>query len=212
MDGKKVLFLEASNGGGHISITTAIIQALQKKAPKIKPIRFDFIPPFVHKFYQVVSRQFVNAHLLFYKATDHQGEIFAARLNRVVNRKKITKKILESNPDLIFSNYTLAINEIPDILEKLGKNIPFIVFVPDPFSVHSIYLSKRTNITLVATLAAYQSALQSNIDPERLEITGHPVRQEFIEAPKDQKEQRKKLEKNERPLSVLGFRMRIMLA
>src|SRR5437667_6940256 len=182
MNGKKVLFLEAANGGGHISITTAIIQALQKKAPGVQSIRYDFIPPFVHKFYQVVSRQFVNAHLFFYKATDkQQGEIFTAGLSRIVSRKKLTKKILESNPDLIFSNYWLAINEIPNILKKFGKNIPFIVFAPDPFSIHSGCLSKRANITLVATLAAYQSALQGNIAPERLGITGHPVRQEFTE-------------------------------
>ena len=194
MNGKKILFLEASNGGGHVSITTAIIQALQKKNPGIQPVRSDVIPPFAHKLYQLASRQFVNAFLLIYKATDNQqGELFASRLNKVVSREKLTKKILENNPDLIFSNYSLAINEIPDILKKLGKNIPFIVFVPDPFSVHSIYLSKRANTTLVATLAAYQSALQNNIAPERLEITGHPVRQEFIEEPKDKKELRKKL-------------------
>lgn len=194
MKDKKILFLEASSGGGHISITSAIIQALQKQAPEIVPIRYDFLPPFAHKLYQLASRQFVHAFLLLYKATDNQqGELLAENLNRMVNQEKLTKKILESNPDLIFSNNFLAISEISKILEELKKDIPFIVFVPDPFSVHGMYFSKKTTLTLVSTLTIYQSALQSGIDPERLEITGHPVRREFFEIPKDIREHRKKL-------------------
>lgn len=194
MSGKKILFLEVSSGGGHISITSAIIQALQDQAPDIVPIRYDFLPPFVHKLYQLASRQFVNAFLLLYKATDNQqGELLAENLNRMVNQEKLTKKILESDPDLIFSNNFLAISEISKILEEHKKDIPFIVFVPDPFSVHGMYFSKKTTLTLVSTLTIYQSALQSGINPERLEITGHPVRREFFETPKEKQEHRKKL-------------------
>jgi processive 1,2-diacylglycerol beta-glucosyltransferase len=194
MSSKKILFLEASGGGGHISITTAIIQALQKIDPAIQTVRADVMPPFAHKLYQLASRQFVNAFLLLYKATDNQqGELFASRLNGVVSREKLTKTIVEANPDLVFSNYSLAVSEIPKILEKIDKPIPFIVFVPDPFTVHAIYLSKKANLTLVSTLAAYQSALRSGISPQKLEITGHPIREEFASIPKDIKALRKQL-------------------
>lgn len=188
METRKILFLEASGGGGHISITTSIIQALKKHNPDIETIRADVIPPIAHKLYQIASRQFVNAFFLLYKATDnHRGEIITSRINRMISNEKLTKIIAESNADLIFSNYALAVAEIPKILEKLGKHVPFIVFVPDPFTVHNIYLTKKADLTLVSTLTAYQQALNSGIQPEQLDVTGHPVREEFTNVPKDTK-------------------------
>lgn len=194
MKPKKVLFLEASGGGGHISITTAIIQALKKEHPQIETVRVDVMHRLAHKFYQMASRQFVNAFLLVYKATNnHQGEIFAQNLNRIINKKKLVKIILDTKPDLIFSNYSLAIDVIPKILEEKSIKIPFVVFVPDPFTVHSIYLSKKANMTMVSTLAACQTALDKGLSPVNLQITGHPVREEFHERPTDIKEHRRKL-------------------
>lgn len=178
---RRVLFLEASGGGGHISITTAVIQALLKLYPSVEFVRADVIPPLAQKLYQLASRKFVNAFLLIYRATDNnKGEFFASRLNHLVSREKLKKAIVESEPDVIFSDYLLAIGEIPKILKEIGRQVPFIVFVPDPFTVHGIYLSKRADLTLVSTLTAYQAALSRGIDPQRLEITGHPVREEFV--------------------------------
>jgi 1,2-diacylglycerol 3-beta-galactosyltransferase len=192
MRDKKILFLEASSGGGHISITTAIIQALQKKAPGIQPIRVDVIPPFVHKFYQLTSRQFVNAFMLFYKATDNQhAEFFASKFS--ANTKKLTKTIIENQPDIIISNSYLGLNEVPKIIEKMDKSIPFLVFVPDPFTFHNLYLSKKATLTLVSTLTSYQAALNNGIKPEKLKITGHPIREEFRQIPPDIKTHRKNL-------------------
>lgn len=186
MNSPKVLFLEASGGGGHISITTSIIQALKKQNPDIETIRADVMPTFAHKLYQVASRQFVNAFFLLYKATDnHRGELITSRLNRMISREKLTKIIAESKADLIFSDYALAVNEIPKILEKIGMSVPFIVFVPDPITIHNIYLSKRADSTLVSTLAAYQLALNNGLLPQQLEVTGHPIREEFTQIPKD---------------------------
>ncbi len=204
MDTRKVLFLEASGGGGHISITTSIIQALSKQDPNIEAIRADVMPPFAHKLYQVASRQFVNAFFLLYKATDnHRGELITSRLNRMISNEKLTKIIVESKADLVFSNYALAINEIPKILEKIGRAIPFIVFVPDPFTVHNIYLSKKADLTLVSTLAAYQLALNNGILPQQLEVTGHPVREEFLKTPKDIKLLKKQLGLNPDMFTIL---------
>ncbi len=194
MKSRKVLFLEASGGGGHISITTSIIQILKKQYPYIESVRIDVMPPFAHKLYQMASRQFVNAFLLLYKATDNQsGELITSRLNRLISHEKLKKAIIENQPDLIFSNYSLAIGEIPKILDKIGKAIPFIVFVPDPFSVHSIYLTKRADLTLVSTLSAYQTAQVRGIAPDRILITGHPVREEFAAIPADIKLHKKQL-------------------
>lgn len=186
MNSPKILFLEASGGGGHISITTSIIQALKKQNPDIETIRSDVMPPLAHKLYQVASRQFVNAYFLLYKATDgNKGEIITSRLNKMISREKLTKIILESKADIIFSDYSLAINEVPKILEKIDRKVPFIVFVPDPFTVHNIYFSKKADLTLVSTLAAYQAAIDRGIPPQKLEITGHPVREEFTNMPQD---------------------------
>jgi UDP-N-acetylglucosamine:LPS N-acetylglucosamine transferase len=51
--------------------------------------------------------------------------------------------------------------------------------------VHNIYLSKKADLTLVSTLTAYQLALNSGILPQQLEVTGHPIREEFTKTPKD---------------------------
>jgi UDP-N-acetylglucosamine:LPS N-acetylglucosamine transferase len=193
MKNQKILFLEASGGGGHISITTAIIQAL-KKHPHITTERIDVMPPIAHKFYQLASRQFVNTFLVLYKATNNQkGEIFASKINSIISKKKLARVILDSNADLIFSNYSLAINDVPQILKEANKSVPFIVFVPDPFTAHNIYFSPEATSTLVSTLTSYQAALNKGIPASKLKITGHPIREEFTSKPANIKAHRKKI-------------------
>jgi len=194
MKNPKILFLEASGGGGHISITTAIIQALKKHHPHVITERIDVMPPIAHKLYQLASRQFVNTFLVIYRATNNQrGEILASKINSIISRKKLAKVVHESNADLIFSNYSLAINDISEILKETDKQVPFIVFVPAPFTAHNIYFSPEATATLVSTLTTYQAALSKGIPSNKIKITGHPVREEFINRPKDIKEHRKKL-------------------
>lgn len=194
MKPKKVLFLEASGGGGHISITTAIIQALNRKYPGIITLRADLIPPIAHKFYQFSSRQFVNAHMFLYKATNNQrGEMFASKINHVISRKKLVSVLDETKADLVFSNYSFAIDNVPEILQEINKPVPFIVFVPDPFTAHSFYFSKTADRTLVSTLTTFQAALNKGININNLQITGHPVREEFRKRPSDIRSLRKEL-------------------
>lgn len=194
MKSKKVLFLEASGGGGHISITTSIIQALRKNYPHIETIRADLIPPLAHKFYQFSSRQFVNAHMLLYKATNNQrGEMFASKINSVISRKKLVSVLEETKADLVFSNYSFAIDDVPEILSEIKKPTPFVVFVPDPFTAHSFYFSKTADKTLVSTLTTYQAALHKGVPIQNLQITGHPVREEFRKRPADISSLRKEL-------------------
>lgn len=192
--GCRILFLEASAGGGHLSITTAVVQELSRRYPNAEIIREDILPSFVQKFYKVVSRQFVDAYSLFYKATDNQkGNELLLKMDRAIYRKKITKLILEKKPDLIFSNVYFAANEVPAVLQKLSLQIPFVMFVSDPFSPFSSFFSPKADLTLVSTFRTYQMALNYGVLPERVAITGHPIREEFFQRPKDLAAHRKSL-------------------
>src|SRR3989344_5673920 len=143
---KKILFLEASAGGGHLSITQAIIQALQAY-PQIVPVRANISPKILDRLYQITSRQFITLWALFYKSIDsHRRANLASKINLTLQRKRLKQLILQHQPQLIFSNTHQAIREVTHVLSELQLRIPFVVFVPDPFTPPAVCFTDQADL------------------------------------------------------------------
>jgi UDP-N-acetylglucosamine:LPS N-acetylglucosamine transferase len=202
---QNVLFLEVAAGGGHLSITDAILESLNDINPQINPIRLDFNSSQLGKGYESLVRQYPQLYNLVFKATDNpHTKNLISNSSRLFTTKYLFKAIQIYKPKVIISNTLFTITEIPQILKKLHKIIPFLVFVPDPFTPHSVFYQPHVDLTMVSSLTAYQRGLKAGISPNKLVITGHPIRKKFF-SKVNQTKIRKKLKLNiSMPTFVLG--------
>ncbi len=190
---RKVLILEVLSGGGHLSISQAIVQSLDQY-PNIEPIRANIGPEIFDKLYALSSRQFIHLWSLFYKSIDSKRRAnFAAKVNLTLQRQRLTNLIQKHQPHLILSNTHQAVKEVASVLNELHLKTPFLVFVPDPFTPPAVCFTDKATLTLVPTLTTYQKALTNDIPPQRLILTGHPVRQEFFHPPTNIDKHRRQL-------------------
>ncbi len=178
----KVLFLEIAAGGGHLSITTAIVEALTENNPNIIPSRLDFNSSLFGKGYESIVRNYPQVFNLFFKATDNRhAKNILSKSSRLFTSAYLKKAIQIHQPQVIVSNTLFGITEIPQVLKSIKKKIPFLVFVPDPFTPHSVFYQPHADLTMVASLTAYQRGLKAGLSPDKLVITGHPIRQQFFQ-------------------------------
>lgn len=186
MSNPKILFLEVSAGGGHKSITTAIIQALNLLNPNIDCIRFDPSNSYIHKSYQIISKQLQFLYSRYYKfSNSYSTRKFLTPLIYQSRISEIQKLILYEKPNAIITNTLFAIDILPQLIKQLNQNIPFFVFVPDPITPHAVYYSSKATHTFVPTISAFQFGLQIGLKFDQMTITGHPVKQEFFNTPEN---------------------------
>ncbi len=202
----KILFLEIAAGGGHLSITQAIIESLHHIAPQAQPIRLDFNHTMFGKGYELSVRNYPNVYNLLFKATNyHHIKKIISKTSQAFTSRYINEAILHHKPQVIVSNTIFGITEIPHLVQKTNKHIPFLFFVPDPFTPHSIYYQPQADLTMVSSLTAYQRGLKNGLSPEKLVITGHPIREAFFNSPNNISKLRSQLNLNPNlPTFVLG--------
>lgn len=188
-DEKKLLILQTGAGGGHFSITQAIKQGLAAIDAPICVTTADILPKQLEELYALAQRpQFTEVYHLFFKLTDNRyGSHVSSQINLLFQKNYYRNIIERHRPDAILSNTQFGIQEIPTILaeieQKTGRKIPFYVFVPDPFTPHRLCFSAYADLTFVPTVRTLQLALRHNVAPQRIVLSGHPVRAEFYQRP-----------------------------
>lgn len=206
---KKLLILQTNAGGGHLSITQAIKQGLAECDAPIEVVTADLLSKQFEELYAVAQRpQFIDVYHLFFKLTDNRyGSQVSAQLNLLFQKSYFTEIIQQHQPDAILSNTQFGIQEIPPVLaeiqQKTGKKIPFFVFVPDPFTPHSLCFSTKADLTFVPTVRTMQLALRHRLNPQRIVLTGHPIRAEFYQRPADRAQHRAALNLNPEQTTLL---------
>ncbi|MCG3208685.1 MAG: Processive diacylglycerol beta-glucosyltransferase [Anaerolineae bacterium] len=186
---KKLLILQTGAGGGHMSITQAIKQGLTECAAPIQVATAELLPKQFEELYAIAQRrQFIDVYHLFYKLTDNRyGSQVSSQLNLLLQKSTFKEIIEQHQPDAILSNTQFGIQEIPPVLAEIqqetGKKIPFYVFVPDPFTPHSLCFTPKADLTFVPTIRTLQLALRHRLNPQQIVLTGHPIRAEFYQRP-----------------------------
>ena len=193
---KHLLILQTGAGGGHFSITRAIRQGLERLKAPLRISTENMLPKQVEDLYAVAQKPgFVEFYHLFYKLTDNPyGSQLSSQINLLVQKDYFRAFLEQHQPDAILTNTQLGTREIPLLLREIeretGKKIPFLVFVPDPFTPHRLCFSKKADLTFVPTIRTFQLALRHGLDSRRIVLSGHPIREEFYRQPRSLAEHR----------------------
>ncbi len=177
----KILIFTSKTGGGHISLAEALRDRLEDRY-EIQTL--DPQPSIVHMHYRLVSR-----HALWLWATEFglSDTPLRSRMAHgsytVMLSRRVVETIRKIQPDLIITTYPFLTCEVTYALRKLNNRIPFAMLFADPNGVHHSWLTERgASAVLAPTRETYQQALSVGFDPQKLHLTGWPVRAQFYQS------------------------------
>jgi UDP-N-acetylglucosamine:LPS N-acetylglucosamine transferase len=175
-----ILILTAHTGGGHVSLATALEELL---TPLAHVTVADPIPRSIAAQYRLMSRYARWLWGAGYRLTDtpmraqllHQ--FFALRFAPALDTLLRTRRF-----DLVMTTYPFLTSEVTRAIKRLPKHIPFVALFADPERVHHTWLSEGTAAAILApTRETYAQASSAGFAPERLHLSGWPVRRQFTD-------------------------------
>ena len=186
----KTLILYASAGSGHKKAAEAVYAQLKNKNPKSEITLLDIVDfatpvfKFIYsKLYEfLITRARFVWGILFFLTNQPVFYLLNKKLRFFIDRsnlKKLSKHIIESQPELIISTHFLSSELIIYLKEKKKINSKVISIVTD-FGVHYIWARKGADKYIVATKETKQELARFGIGQERIEIIGIPVREQFF--------------------------------
>ncbi|MGE5553687.1 MAG: MGDG synthase family glycosyltransferase [Betaproteobacteria bacterium] len=182
MSGKTVLILSTSFGAGHVRAAEALKEACQELNPGGRVEIIDFL----RTFNRYLSRVAEEAYYAMTKHTPRMYKFFyevesksASRLARVESRlgRGMLRRILEEiQPACVISTHFLPAG-VMDGLEERVK-IPHGVVLTD-YESHPLWLYPGVDAYFVAHDGMRKELLASGVAPERIHVTGIPIKAEF---------------------------------
>ena len=176
-----ILIFVSKTGGGHISLGEALRDLLNDKH-RIELI--DPQPRIVHWHYRAVSRHALWLWSLEYRLSNGPRRARLAHTLAQAQAPLILRAIERVRPDLMMTTYPFLADEVTAAM-KLRPRVrrPFAMLLSDPGPVHSAWLTERKAQAVFApTRETFQQALEAKLPPERLHLTGWPVRGQFYHA------------------------------
>lgn len=181
---KTILILTAQFGAGHVSAAKAIKDYILEKEPNYNIVVENFITASVPKmnkplvkWYETNTKYTPGLYNYYYylkKSFDSKHDIAYK-----VYTPKLTEYIVDTNPDIIISTFPLACACVDHLKTKHPEiNIPSVTVVTDVVdSLEWIYES--TNMYFVPSCEIKNRYAQKGINPDKVKVTGVPVRREF---------------------------------
>ena len=174
----KILIFTSKTGGGHISLAEALRDRL---ADDYTIEMLDPQPGIIHLHYRLVSRHALWVWAREYTLSDGPRRSRMAHLTyTVLMERYVANALRHSQPDLVMSTYPFLTCEVMHAIKRTHRKIPFVMLFADPNGVHQSWLTERQASAVFApTRETFAQALQAKFVPERLYLSGWPVRAQF---------------------------------
>ncbi len=178
----KVLILTAKYGNGHVQVA----KTLEDKCKQLGfekiivcnlysesfPV-FSEITQYLYLKSFSIGKQFYR---LFYYGVD---KIYNKRMMNLyfkMGHKRLHQIVTTEQPDMIINTFPMIV--VPEYRRKTGTIIPTFNVLTD-FCLHRIWVHENIDKYYVATNHVKEKLLQLGIHPNRIKVTGIPIRKQF---------------------------------
>lgn len=213
---KRVLILSASFGEGHRQASYALKEMFVKEYPDIQIEVIDYIHklnPAFNKFAQFVYIQGIkhvpNVYGFFYKHINRIPTNSAigkqlTYIGGIIGRKKLFEFIRQYQPEVIIHTFPSSAGALSEMKREGLVTIPSVTVITD-YAIHRQWIHEYTDLYLAGSKEVGEQLLEEGVPPEKIRITGIPVRQQFYET-YDQKELLEKygLDPGKKTVLVMG--------
>ena len=188
---KKILILYSTLGGGHVTASKAIKQALDKLHPDKYEIElldyFALLSDSLNKNLQRLYDNSVKFAPMFYKTffdffdTKWQLKV-VSKLNSPFIAGRIKKVLLKDDVDLLISTHPMWDYVLGEIWSKKKPHAPLITVILDSITIHNIWLLSKANYRIVPNEdSAKVITKDEDVDPKTIKTFGFPVDLQFSE-------------------------------
>jgi 1,2-diacylglycerol 3-beta-galactosyltransferase len=193
---KRILILTTDYGYGHRSAANAIAAALQINYGAdcdleiVNPVEDPRAPAFLREEqsnYDRLVRELPELWKLGYQVTESwlAGNLLKSTWTLMLFTV-LRDIIRQKQPDVIVCTYLFYPGILSAVFAIEKKRIPMLTVVTDLETVHRTWFHQATDLCLVPTQAVYNLAIEAGLPPEKVKITGIPVRPELAERSQDQ--------------------------
>ncbi len=180
---KNILITTAPFGNGHKMAATAIKNAFIKKGYNNVMVVDLFtethpkITEAIKKAY-IRSYDFGKAYSKLYFGSEKLTEKRVVELYRNFGFRKLKEISEKFKPNVIINTFPILASL--NIKNDKGENIPVINIVTD-YYVHKLWISKEIDKFYIATYELQEEFKKMNIPPEKIVVSGIPIRDAFEE-------------------------------
>jgi UDP-N-acetylglucosamine:LPS N-acetylglucosamine transferase len=176
-----ILILTSKTGGGHVSLAEALRDRLDG-AHAVEII--DPQPRAIHWHYRLVSRYALWLWAAEFRAANTPARSLRAhKIFTAVFARNVGALLARTRPDVVMTTYPFLTYEVTQAMKKIGRVTPLVILFADPSGVHQTWLSEpNAAATFAPTRETFDQALRAGFAPERVHLTGWPVRRQFYAA------------------------------
>jgi 1,2-diacylglycerol 3-beta-galactosyltransferase len=197
---KKILYLFSDTGGGHRSAAAAIMRAVEhlrkdtfsQEMVDVFATCSGFLNVFARLYGPVIKYSPQMWGRLYYWLDDEKKLETLEKMSRPFILEELTKLIREKMPSIIVSVHPLINHLTVNAIKQSGMNIPFIVVITDPVTLHRAWITPEVNLGIVATPEAKELAIKYGMPESKIKLIGMPIDPKFFLKDREKQEARKK--------------------
>ncbi|MBD0382995.1 MGDG synthase family glycosyltransferase [Paenibacillus sedimenti] len=194
----RILILTASYGNGHIQASQALQQQFIKQG--VEQVKVVDLMKEGHPFINMITTSLVNKSTQisrmgldyygwsYYLTRETKRTALFQRSMTALGKKKLKEIIHEERPDAVVNTFPFGAS--PEICSALG--ISNYTVLTD-FALHATWLHPSVDKYYVATEELKQQIVFKGFPRDRVEVSGIPVRNEFLELTSSRMQHRKKI-------------------
>ncbi|MFD0696927.1 glycosyltransferase [Paenibacillus sp. GCM10027628] len=194
----RILILTASYGNGHIQASQALQQQFFKQG--VEQVKVVDLMKEGHPFINMVTTSLVNKSTQisrmgldyygwsYYLTRETKRTALFQRSMTALGKKKLKEILHEGRPDAVVNTFPFGAS--PEICSSMGINNYTVL---TDFALHATWLHPAVDKYYVATEELKQQIVFKGFPRDRVEVSGIPVRNEFMELPNFKKQHRKKI-------------------
>ncbi|RPI21839.1 MAG: glycosyltransferase, partial [Chloroflexota bacterium] len=193
---KRILILTADYGYGHRSAANAIAEALHEthgqecKVDIVNPMDDPRAPAFFRENqndYDRMDREMPDLYKLGYQVSETRMVGDLVKGTFTLTLFNVLREIIgQKQPDVIVCTYLFYQGILSAVFANKKQHIPVLTVVIDLETVQSLWFHPVADLCLVPTQTVYNLAITAGLPPEKVKITGIPVRPELVNGNQDQ--------------------------
>ncbi|TCZ73585.1 glycosyltransferase [Paenibacillus albiflavus] len=183
---EKILILTGNFGDGHLQAANAVSKFLTNRNPNAEVTIIDFMElahPLIHSisryFFIQSLKRFPSIYGFIYNKTRESNNLsLMLKKTNKLGMGRLFKLLQDEQPTVVVSTFPLASGAMSAIKSVGLTNVPTMTVITD-HTDHSYWLYPHTDKYFVGSEVVKEGLVRSGISPDRIEVTGIPVRQEF---------------------------------
>ena len=193
---KKILILTADYGYGHRSAAKAIAEALHEthgkdcKVEIVNPLDDPRAPAFFKENqndYDKLVREMPDLYKLGYQVSESRLASNLIKSTFTLALLNVLREIIRrEQPDVIVCTYLFYQGILSAAFAIEKRHIPLLTVVTDLETVQSLWFHPAADLCLVPTQTVHDLAIEAGLPPEKVKITGIPVRPDRVKGTRDQ--------------------------